>query len=117
MTNTPPKVVNLTPHVIEVVDRDGCVLVSFPPSGDVARCHMEYLASGELLAEAPVGLVRYGRVHGLPDPFPFTRYLVSVLVMLACPDRDDLLTVASEVRDDEGRVVGCRGLASSVERG
>ena len=111
------RVVNVTPHTIDIVDADGEVIVSYPASGRVARCRMDFTASGDLLPGVSVGVMRYGCVDGLPTPEPSVRFIVSTMVMLAAPDRDDLLVVADEVRDDAGRVVGCRSLASHVEWG
>lgn len=111
------QVLNLTPHSIEVISCDGTVTATFPPSGQVARCAMEFGDEAELFPGVPVGTVRYGEVSGLPSPKPGVWLLVSVIVRLACPDRHDLLVVANEVRDQSGRVVGCRGLARSVVTG
>lgn len=111
------QVLNLTPHTIDVMAADGSITATFPPSGEVARCVMEFGDEGELLPGVPVGSVRYGEVVGLPAPTPDVCLLVSVIVKLACPHRPDLLVVANEVRNKSGRVVGCRGFGRSVVAG
>jgi hypothetical protein len=37
-------------------------------------------------------------------------YIVSAMVRAALPDRKDLLVPSQQVRDDAGRVVGCKTL-------
>jgi len=111
------QVVNLTPHSIDVLSADGAITASYPASGRVARLSVEFSPAVAVGPGVPLGALRYGEVVGLPTPQQGVWLLVSVLVRLACPDRDDLLVVASEVRDSEGRVIGCRGLASTVKVG
>ena len=50
-------------------------------------------------------------VEGLPEPKKDTYYVVSALVAGAAKNRNDLLIPNDIVRDDQGRIIGCRSLA------
>jgi hypothetical protein len=101
-------IINLTPHTINLV---GDNPQNFPPSGTVARCAVTRQQVGTVDG-VPVNRTVYGDVTGLPAPQPDTYYIVSALVAQACPDRADLLITDDAVRDDQGRIVGCRALAT-----
>ena len=101
--------VNMTPHPLNIVQRDGEIL-TVNPSGFVPRC-----ASTEELDQS-IGLIdvtrqTLGEVEGLPESLPGAFYVVSRLVASAASGRDDLLVPGPLVRDDQGRVVGCKGLS------
>jgi hypothetical protein len=53
----------------------------------------------------------FSEVEGLPEPKENTYYIVSALVAGACKNRDDLVVPNDTVRDDQGRIIGCRSLA------
>ena len=101
--------VNMTPHPLNIVQRDGDVL-TVEPSGFIPRC-----ASTEKLNQS-IGLIdvtrqTLGEVEGLPESLPGAFYIVSRLVASAASGRDDLLVPGPLVRDDQGRVIGCKGLS------
>lgn len=108
------KFVNLTPHTVQVGTN------KFPPSGAVARATETTTKGGTLLApyiEGRAGSLihlvetKWGAVEGLPEPAQETLFIVSNLVMGQTPRRD-LVAPADLVRDDHGRVIGCRALRS-----
>lgn len=101
-------IVNLTPHTINVL---GDNPQNFPPSGTVARCAVARQQVGTVDG-VPVNHTTFGEVTGLPVARTDTYYIVSALVAQACPDRADLLITDDAVRDDQGRIVGCRALAT-----
>jgi hypothetical protein len=116
-------VINLTPHEITVFLPDGGTIV-FPPSGTVARVeeHAAPYSQGLLTAGGVVPLWRkhYGKVTGLPPREEGTVYIVSAMVKAAVEDPDgvnyraglgDLYSPHGLVRDEAGRVIGCKGLA------
>ena len=113
------RVVNLTPHEVTVLADDGTAVVSYTTSGRVARVSTRYRATSQVSPGVDCGLLLYGGAADLPEREPGTMLLVSLLVKLATPARDDLLVVADEVRDGAGRIIGCRALADRVvmERG
>lgn len=102
--------VNLTPHAINICDHDGNTLRVIEPSGSVARISVE---------TTPVGIIDgiqitknvYSDIIGLPKPKDGHYYIVSSLVAQQVPNRDDVLITNDAVRDDKGRIIGCRSLA------
>lgn len=106
------KIVNLTPHALNLISKDGAVTI--PPSGTVARVAVTRETIGAIEVDGvsiPINRTVYGAVEGLPDPAPDTVYVVSALVAQAVTGREDVLFVDDLVRDDQGRVVGARALA------
>ena len=103
------RVINLTPHDINIVGDDGQVTESFPASGELARCDVEREQIGEING-IPVNRTVFGQVTGLPKQQEGVVYVVSALVAQAA-GRDDVLIPDDTVRDEEGRIIGCRGFA------
>lgn len=102
------RTVNLTPHAVALCDEDGTVTRSWPSSG-VARIVTN---EGEPGADGVVP-VAYGTIDGLPEPAELggVTYIVSLVTLLALRgSRDDVVAPFSEVRDADGRIVGCRKL-------
>lgn len=100
--------VNLTPHDIAIITESGNSV--FPATGKVARVKVESKEVGRV-AGIPVMKNFYSDVEGLPDPEKGTYYLVSKIVADAVPDRDDVLIPNDSVRDENGRIIGCRNFA------
>lgn len=96
-------IVNLTPHEITVDD------VSFPPAATPARCE-EITSSAGYFDSLPLVTKRYGQVVNLPDPYPNTMYIVSMMVRQACPGRPDLASPGDLIRDENGRILGAKNL-------
>lgn len=70
--------------------------------------------SDEIPVHHPVRSASYGSVVGLPDPEPDTWYIVSLATALAAAlatGRNDLLVPYDQIRDEDGRIIGCRELA------
>ena len=109
------RMVNLTPHRVSIYLQDGSVVV-LEPAGPVPRVRQE---------EREVGLIEVGastvpvikqvyssKIEDLPEPEQGVRYIVSALTAQAARgSRDDLLVPARPVRDEQGRIIGCRALA------
>lgn len=113
---TTTTVVNLTPHDVNVVGNDNSVAITIPASGNVARCSQTIDIVGNITLDSvdiPISSSSYGEVVDLPDPQDNTYYIVSRLVMSACPTRQDLLCPNDLVRNDAGQVIGCRSLANN----
>jgi len=51
----------------------------------------------------------------LPEKEKDVYYIVSNLIAVHNKDRDDLLTPALSVRDDDGNIIGCRALGSAMK--
>lgn len=121
-------IVNLTPHEINIhISREDLpdLVVNLHPRGVVPRVRVVSRSLDPIVhtydgahqddvrrCEIPVTATTYGAVSDLPDPVPGTVYVVSRVVAEACPDRSDLLIPGEAVRDQGGRVIGCRGLCS-----
>ena len=106
------KIINLTPHPITV----GTLTIE---SSGIARAG-EYVASADPIVledgtQMPTSWVTYTRVDDLPAPQTGVYYVVSMVAAQAAAathrSTDDLLTPGEQVRDDSGRIVGCRSLA------
>lgn len=104
------KMINLTPHAVTFYTSDGDTVLQTVPSSGIARAEQERRPIGSA-NDIPVFKTSYGAVEGLPDPENGTIYIVSVITAQAAPNRDDLYITDSLVRDDEGRILGCRALA------
>lgn len=102
---------NATPHALSIVAEGDGEALSIPPSGFVARVAE---STSEQHSDG-LALITMGDVEGLPPIQDGVLWVVSKLTAIAAlsaaPDRDDLVVVAGEVRDDAGRIIGARGLA------
>lgn len=119
------KVINLTPHIINIQD-EYSHFVPIPPSGITARVDMETNSYKSITVDDPsvsecVGLyhialqvTQYGKVENLPEPEIDTIYLVSALVRLAVPHRRDVVSPGELIRNDKGQPIGCRGLIVNI---
>jgi hypothetical protein len=115
---------NLTPHPIRVyagdtpdriADLNDGLLFTVPPSGTVARIAMIDLGTDRHAYDEASGRStwidwqQFGQCHDLPEPEHDTTYIVSLIVARDQTHRTDLIFPMSEVRDERGTVVGCRG--------
>ena len=107
-------IINLTPHELTLVGNDGQVLARFPPSGQVLRLVEKTTSSTNLVhegVEIPLLTKSVGAAEDLPPREEGTLYIVSLPVALRYPERDDFVVPHDYVRDENGRVLGCRALA------
>ncbi len=94
------KFVNLTPHNVTI---NGDTI----PSTGIARCEEVTLFSDSIQGIS-IDAKQYGGTVGLPERDPETILIVSHIVAQQNPDRDDLVWPGDLVRDEQGRVTGCR---------
>lgn len=109
---------NYTPHKIVVMNEDDEILFQLPSLGK-ARCDQDFHIVDRIAFEGHEVTVqqgKFGGTNGLPEPKENTLYIVSRIVAEANEDRLDLLMVFGTVRDDQNRIIGCRGF-SRVRRG
>ena len=100
--------INLTPHPVVIIKEAGNI--TFPASGQVARCAQETECIGDLDG-IPLSRSRFGEVVDLPPKTDGVYYIVSRLVRSALPERKDLLVPNEMVRDEKGVIIGCRSFA------
>jgi hypothetical protein len=103
-------IMNLTPHSISFVDADANVILTVEASGQLARVSAKTVMTGETFNGIPVTKTEYGTVEGLPEPQEGIIYVVSSLVAARVPDRGDVFIPNESVRDENGRIIGCRSL-------
>lgn len=99
--------VNLTPHDINIITSDGVVTIQ--KSGNVARCAQSRQDVG-VVNGISISTTKFGDVQDLPDSRTDVLFIVSALVRGAVPNRKDVLSPGTLVRDDGGNVIGCQGL-------
>lgn len=102
------KLVNLTPHPVNIIlDNDSDPIV-IAPSGVVPRCS----AANTVVAPGFTQSV-LGDVTDLPDKVDGVLLIVGALIRSACPDRDDLIgpdtSPTGAVRNADGQIIGVRG--------
>lgn len=100
---------NLTPHTINFVTNEGRPIMDVKPDGRIARVSVKTATVGEIDG-IPVTKSVYGEVEGLPEPEEGTIYIVSSLVAGRVPERSDVFIPNESVRDEKGRIVGCKSL-------
>lgn len=106
------KIINKTPHPLTIVTDNGNIVIepSLPPVRVSESTHtIGTLTTNGMVV--PVTRKSYGEVENLPDPEDNTVYVVSALVAARVPERLDVLITSSPVRDESGRIIGCRELA------
>lgn len=104
-------ILNYTPHTVNIIDAEGNKIQDFPSQGE-ARCKQETTSVGTI-GNVPITSTTFGEVTGLPEEKEGTYYIVSRLIRQALPGRRDLLVPNDMVRDEQGRIVGCKSLANN----
>lgn len=103
---------NLTPHDVVLIGESGRVVLRPEPSAarlGVRRWATETVTVDGL--ELTVDCVGWDGTVDLPAESPGTLLVVSGAVAMATSNRSDLVFPSRLVRDQVGRVVGCRALA------
>ena len=104
--------VNLTPHILNIIAADGST-VYIPPDGNrIAR-----VASTSSIVATVNGINIYrqtfGKIMDLPDADAEDDvvYIVSRMVKDRVPDRDDVVVPGVPFRDTDGKIIGAWGLS------
>lgn len=110
MTN---KIINLTPHTINICAEDGSIIRSYESKG-IARAKQTAEVVGNLDGVELVSM-KFGATEDLPAPEDGTYYIVSVITANAAKAEgrttSDLVITADPVRDAANRIIGCRRFA------
>jgi len=112
------KLINLTPHPVVIIGDDAEIAIEIPPEKKSARLAESTVPLSPVECDGvtiPMLKKTYVTAENLPDEQPDTRYIVSVLVLLALRDiRHDLVCPdtgpGSVVRDADGNIIGIRRL-------
>lgn len=114
--------INLTPHPICIDTSEGRIEL---PSQGLARvisppaAQRGAMLMGSLLAGVPIyAYPEPGKVEGLPEWVSGTNYIVSLIVLAACPGRGDVFAPGTgpsdgAVRSDKGQVVAVTRLIAA----
>lgn len=107
------KIRNLTPHAIFIVDEDSNALTVFESEG-IARAEQKDEPAGELNG-IPLVKTTFGEPIDLPKPEENTYLIVSLATANAAKaagrTTKDLLLTSGVVRDEKGRIIGCKAFA------
>ncbi len=106
---------NLTPHAIQFQTADGSV-VSFPPSGVVARVSTSTVAAGVVPGtDFPAIKTVYGAVEGVPA-LPCEPFLVSGLVLGRLGSEYSGVAFAPATGPQDGAIRNEKGHITAVTR-
>lgn len=98
------KIVNCCDHNVEICDTHGNIIKIYEPSGNWAR--VSHSIRIRHIDGVPTKVRENKKIVGLPEPEEGTMYIVSNILMAACPDRKDLLSCGAKKCDKYGRVMG-----------
>ena len=96
------QIINCTPHPINLLDGE-----VIEKSGIIPRL-IEKEKKIESIEKYSLYQKSFGQIDNLPEKKPDTYYIVSALIVQACPEREDLL-VPRVIRDGQGKIIGCDG--------
>jgi hypothetical protein len=109
---------NLTAHSVMIVGESSSIALPPCPSPPRIADHIMRSASVTIdQLDIPVHDIAAGTVTGLPEPQDGMLLVVPRIVAAACPDRPDLVVPFEDVRDHDGRIIGCRALARLAPSG
>jgi hypothetical protein len=109
-------VVNLTDHPVTLADENdvGRTVTLAPGAGPVPRVEIGSMDLGRVRLDG-VSLPLLWRplqcVVNLPAPVTGRLLIVSNLVVMACPEREDLVFPTRMLRGQDGKIVAARALA------
>jgi len=106
------KVINCTPHDVTIITTKGNI--TFPRSGIIPRLTEQQKKINSINSNGiKIDIMEksFLEPEGLPEPQEGTIYIVSALVAGAVKHRDDLVIPNDTIRDDQGRIIGCKNLA------
>jgi hypothetical protein len=107
-----PALKNLTPHIVNIFDEEGELIVSVQPEIVSARVKTSRESLGKN-GNIPIFKNNYSDVEGLPEPLEDTIFVVSAKVAERAK-RDDVMYPGELIRDASGQPVGCIGLTAHV---
>jgi hypothetical protein len=104
------RLINLTNHNINIIDKHNNTIKTIPPSGIKANLIIKNVSTGMNIAGIPLTQTQYKEENPLPPEQIGTYYIVSKVVKAAFPTRKDLLVPTEVQTTEDGRKIGCRSL-------
>ena len=111
------KLINKTPHVLNLIMEDGTKISLEPvlPTPRVSSSSVKtaaYVITDSDGAEHIVvrEALSFGEIVDLPEEKEGTIYIVSMLVASRANNRSDLVSPGRQIRNEAGQVIGCLGL-------
>lgn len=104
------KIINTTPHDIVIMGEDNEALHIIPVSNLLIRINHSVIPCAEICG-IPTAMIQKTRPTFIPEFSEGTYYVVSSVVKMEFPNREDFLVPFDFVRDLTGCIVGCRMLA------
>lgn len=104
------RIINMTPHVVTVVDDNGNIVMSIEPESTPARCQSSREVAFSIEGIS-VNITKFGRIENLPEPEK-GRWIVVSRIVAEAAKRDDLIVPDETVRDNEGKILGCKSFAT-----
>jgi hypothetical protein len=113
--------INLTPHTVIVYANgaDQPATHDIPTSGTIARLAEIYHTAMVDGMDIPITDVRLSKVLGLPDQRDGCAFIGSMPLLMGMKsagiDRPDVYYPYGQVRDSQGRIIGCTSLAQLAD--
>ena len=106
-----PKIVNKCPHTLKLYSPEGRHIINIPPEEPPIRVAVERRLIGQTSEGVPMYETTYTGLEHLPPPQEDVIYVVSGLVVSACPSRRDLWQPGELLRNSEGEIIGAIGIS------
>lgn len=113
------KLINATPHKLEIYNEQREHLLTLEPSGAIARCkvdrclHLE-IDRGTDHEAISVYSTKFGALEGLPEPkYGEVIFVASMVAAQAAKSlgRTDVVSPGELLRNEQGQPIGCIGLS------
>jgi len=102
------KIINKTPHQITMVFDSGETFI-FPKSENPIRLEEKQEEIGKIHS-IPI-MKKTFKKSSLPEKENETFFIVSLIVAQSFPERQDFLIVNDTIRDNQGKIIGCKSFA------
>jgi len=106
------KIVNCTPHRLNILDDHENEVMVVEPSGQIARVNMGSEICGEVFGFT-LSKVTIGDIEGLP-PYEDDTIIITSSMVEAQTSRQDVYSPGALVRDESGKPIGCQGLKQTA---
>jgi len=101
---------NLTPHTVTIITgKEQLIYMPIYPTPRLST-NTEFIGA---IDGVPLTKTVFSKVQDLPPQKEGVYLIVSRLVLSACSTRKDLLVPNELVRNDKGKIIGCKSLAQN----